>query len=407
MARRIFFLLAIFALSLSANACLDDTPVAPKTRDVRLGLRAQIIGQAAFYRIEITVSYLLEQGGLVQLPSAPAEVIVQPATTTSHDVSVEIGACLRDPLRQQREEGGCILNIELRLLDESGTVLSEDSQEVFATGSEGSIEAPPFVLSSTQLIVVIDDSNIFDNRALNTAGNVALALNLAIMPTGGVRGSETVVQLDCGRAGQGVGDNSEFCTFDMSNFKQVMQAAGLTVRQTASTSGSLSSVPGDVRMLILLTPCQAYTATEVNAISSFISEGGRLVLLGDWTDHYGLCRSVENGLLQNLGAATRSVNGAHECDQTTQSVQSGSIRNHLLMTGVQSLTVFCASSLQLGSSDVPLFSDRTNAFVIGTLAVVDLSGRSFAASSEPTPTLQPAPGTITAARRDGPSRRDR
>ncbi len=371
--------------TLSLIACLNDTPVAPDDSGVRLVLAALIpeAGQGVMLRVQIRVFYeRLGSGAEINLPSSPDEVSVEGGSTTMHPVSVQIAACFADPLRELAQQGLCNLHIQLTLLDSDGGILSQDSQEVTTSAAQGSIEAPPFVLGA-QRIVVIDDSNILDNRAMGTAGNIRLAQNLATFTPVGARSGATFVQMDCGRPGQTVTDNSDFCTFDLSTLRNTMIAAGAGVRQTASASGTLTSIAADVKVLMLMTPCQNFTTVEVNAIKQFAAQGGRVIIIGEWTDFYGTCRLVENQLLQNLGATLRSADNNLECDGQIGSIPAAAIRTHQITSGVSSLTALCASELQLGATDQSLILDRTNSRVLAATTAISTTPIAAGADGAP------------------------
>jgi hypothetical protein len=370
--------------SLATVACLNDTPLAPAPGAVRLSLAASIhdqAGQTDEYRVAIRVFYLRENQQAVTLPSSPAEVRVPAGTTTSRDISVQSGSCLADTFRTGGEEGGCLLIIELRLLDESGGVISSHAQELFVDAGSGVVTPPPFVLTGPQRMLVIEDSNMFDNRAMNSAGNLQFARNLVNFFSPLPRGAATVLQLDCGRPGLGVADNSDYCNLDMSTFRTTVTNAGYLVRQTSSSSGSLTVIPADVKVLMLVTPCQDFTAAEVNAIRQFVAQGGRAILVGEWTDFLGDCRAVENQLLQNLGSSLVSVDGALECDGQVASITATAIRSHQITTQVNALTSFCSAELLPGAGDDGIIYDRTNTRVLAALTTVSTTALPNSSSS--------------------------
>jgi hypothetical protein len=367
--------LATACLSLMAAACLNDSPVSPTSSGVRLSLNAQIeeAGQAVLRRVRIRIFYYQVSQMQVDLPSSPGEVTVEGGTTTSHDIAVQIGPCLRDPDRVRGDGDGCYFIIELALLDDEGQVISEDAQEAYADGSEETLVTEPFFLGAQREMIVIEDSNILDDRALQNQGNVNLTYNLALFAGSGPRAASNVVQLDCGRAGQGVEDNSEFCTFDLKSFRAAVTTVGMTVRQTASTAGTLTNIAGDVKVLILVTPCQDFTLNEVNTIREFAAQGGRVVLLGEWTEIFGPCRDIENRLLMNMGSSLRSIDAALECDGQTGAVKEPAIRSHQITEGVASVTAFCAAELELGTADQPILLDRNNTRVFAAATPISTS----------------------------------
>ncbi len=151
--RRTTILLALVCLSMLATTCLNDTPSGPGSAALRLSIAAQISGQAANeWRVGIRVFYTRTTDEEVDLRVSPDEVFVERGTSTTREVSVQIGECLEDPLRNIPEQGGCTLFVELKLLDEFDEVLTQDLQQVHADAAGQTLDAPAFNLAKPFMI---------------------------------------------------------------------------------------------------------------------------------------------------------------------------------------------------------------------------------------------------------------
>ena len=137
----------VLALCLGAAACLDDSPVAPANGPVQLEIRAQVAPGPGERAVAIHVYYLRQNEDRVDLPATPAQVNVPRGGTATRAVTVEIAECLADPLRMTGESGtGCRFFIELRLLDEDGEFISEQTHEAEASAPGQQVPVEPFNL---------------------------------------------------------------------------------------------------------------------------------------------------------------------------------------------------------------------------------------------------------------------
>ena len=181
------FALASLA-TLSALGCLADRTGAPRQL-VALAIRGRIISPlpAALGDpiIRIHVFYTRSDGESVPLSSAPQEINVLRGTTTVQPVTVDVGACLRDPARAPAGGVGCFLGISLALVGDNGLVADSatsildgpvapgntaqtpqillavpDSVRLITQGIRGSAKGPPLVLSA----IVYDANGSLPNR---------------------------------------------------------------------------------------------------------------------------------------------------------------------------------------------------------------------------------------------------
>ncbi len=136
-----------FGALIGASACLDDSPVAPSAGAVRLAINAQVGPGPGERAVAIRVYYLRQNEDRIDLPATPSQVNVPRGGTSTQQVTVQISECLADPQRMMGEsESGCHLFIELRLLDDDGEFISEQTQEVEASRPGEQVPVAPFNL---------------------------------------------------------------------------------------------------------------------------------------------------------------------------------------------------------------------------------------------------------------------
>lgn len=216
-------------------------------------------------------------------------------------------------------------------------------------------------------IIVFNDVEPFDVTRLQNPNNVTFIKNLINFSTNGPRNNGDTVIWDCGR-------NTRFngCTSSrhINGAQAIIEDEGFTFSTINSISGSLIDIPANVKSLWLWLPTVAYTVDEINALKKFAAEGGRIVFIGEWAGFYGAQGlAVQNQLLINLGAVMRNVGNAVDCGSIT--LPSSSIREHPITEGVTNLTMGCASVIELGPDDFPLFYDRSNTLVLAGVAKID------------------------------------
>jgi hypothetical protein len=235
-------------------------------------------------------------------------------------------------------------------------------------------------------IVVFNDINPFDNGGMTggvgNPNNQIMVANLVDYATGGPRGAGTVVWFDRGRnsvcAGTGECNDSNLATM-----MTVITGLGYTINEINSTSGSITSIPADVKVIFLWNPMVAFTVDEINAFKLFASEGGRVVFIGEWDDYYGTGIALENDFLLNMGAVMTNIGNAVDCGYTD--LPDTSLRPHQITGGMTAVRVACASVIVPGPDDYPLFYDSTNTLVLAGVAKIDttpLPGTLFVRTTE-------------------------
>ena len=118
-----FTMRRLLLASILLVACADDSPLrAPSSGSVRVSIAMAIAGQtgAAERSIAIRAFYRINGGGEVDLPVSPHRILLQSATTSERNLTVVIGACFDDELREQTSGEGCVLHVAVQLLGADG-----------------------------------------------------------------------------------------------------------------------------------------------------------------------------------------------------------------------------------------------------------------------------------------------
>lgn len=222
-------------------------------------------------------------------------------------------------------------------------------------------------------VVVFNDVNIFDDDALINPNNVLMVKNLVNYDAPGSRSNGTKVWLDCGR-NPPFGNQFTPCVagaspYSFAPFKSTITEQGYTIESISSSSGTLVNIPGDVKILFLFMPTVPFTLSEINEFKKFGDEGGRIVFVGEHSGFYGAGIPIENQFLINMGAVLRNVGDAVDCGYNT--LPFASLRPHPITRDMTNLTIACASVIELGPNDFPLFYDLSNTRVLGGVAQID------------------------------------
>jgi uncharacterized protein YjdB len=245
-------------------------------------------------------------------------------------------------------------------------------------------ETPP---SAGRDVVVFNDVNIFDNIAMASPSNVAMVRNLVLFDAGGARAGADRVWIDYGRNSRCAG------CISVEAFRAAIDATGMTSEIVYSSSGSLGSIPADVKVIFLWLPAVAYTTAEINALKAFAAAGGRLVFVGEHAGFYGTYIPLQNQFLELMGAVMRNVGDAVDCGRVT--LPAGRLRPHQVTQGMTEVLVACASVIQLGPEDFALFYDLSNSRVLAGVAKIDT--RPIGISAQRAIQLEPARRSIAPA----------
>lgn len=214
-------------------------------------------------------------------------------------------------------------------------------------------------------VVVYNDINMLDDVSLTDPNNVTMFHNLLTYTASGPRATGTEVLIDgahgpiCGAA---------FCGGSFSAFAAQVVTEGFTM--TIQTSGDLSTIGSNVKVLFLWLPTIFYTVPEFNAMKMFASEGGRIVFIGEHASFYGGGFPAQNDFLLNMGAQMTNVGNLINCGYNT--LPFASLRAHQITTGMNQVTMACSSQILLGPNDFALYYDSSNTLVLSGVAKIDL-----------------------------------
>lgn len=221
-------------------------------------------------------------------------------------------------------------------------------------------------------IVVFNDINLFKQTLMADPDNVRLVQNLVNFETEGSRNDGDAVLFDRGRNARCYGDG-ECSDADWATLLNTIEGEGFSLTYSYSTSGSLTNIPADVKIIWLVMPTQAYTVAEINTLKRFAAEGGRIIFVGEWEGYYNHI-PVQNQFLLNMGAVLTNTGGAVDCfaEAGTQ-LPNASNRVHPIMEGIEQLSISCSSVIEPGPQDYALYYDISNTNVLSGVAKIDTS----------------------------------
>ena len=213
-------------------------------------------------------------------------------------------------------------------------------------------------------VVVFNDLNVLDDSSMTDPNNMLMVHNLLTYSTGAVRGTGTTVLLD---GGHGSVCGSGFCGSSFSLLAAQISSEGFTL--TTDTSGDLSTIAPDVKVLVLWLPTVFYSTAEINAMKQFAAQGGRIVFIGEHSGYYGSGFPAQNDFLSKMGAQMTNVGNFIDCGYNT--LPATSLRAHQVTTGMTDVTMACSSEITLGANDFALYYDSSNTRVLSGVAKID------------------------------------
>lgn len=265
------------------------------------------------------------------------------------------------------QPGECDPNNPNADCDNDGVVNSNDDCPSTPPGVDVNARGCDDVRLPGQDVVVFNDVNIFDAGALLDEDNVQLLQNLVNFTTSGDRNDGNTVLLDLGRNSQCYGDGQCDDTF-WNPFRSVITAEGFNVENNYADTGYLENIDEDIKVIFLVVPTIDYTVAEINELKSFAAEGGRIVFIGEHDQYYNYI-SVENQFLLNMGAVLHNTGGALDCGRTV--IPSSSNSDHPIMSGIDEITMACASVIEPGPNDFVLWYDTSGSFALAGVARID------------------------------------
>lgn len=250
--------------------------------------------------------------------------------------------------------------------DGDGVVNGEDQCLETDAGVDVDEEGCESITVPGRDIVVLNDINTFDPNAMEDPDNIRFVQNLVNFTTTGSRNNGSTFLLDTGRGNY---CQTHSCGGLLVEFINVVEDEGFTVSEIQSTEGGLTEIPAGVKVLMLVMPEFQYTVDEINELKQFAAEGGRIIFLGEHERAY-LHISVENEFLSNMGAVLHNTGGSIDCGAYFPAVPASGI-THPIMEGVNEISIGCASIIEPGPDDFPLFYDVTGTYVLGGVAKID------------------------------------
>ena len=246
-------------------------------------------------------------------------------------------------------------------------------------------------------VVVFNDINIFDNTALANPNNRLFIRNLVNFDTPGPRNGGATVVFDRGRSsscGSACGDAS------LSIMRSIIaDSVGMTIVDDNSVSGSITSIPNDVKVIFLMLPIEQFTSAEIDVFKQFSADGGRIVFVGEHDGFYGTGIPTENQFLIDMGAQMTNTGGAVDCGRIT--LPGSSLRQeHQIMEGLTDLDMGCASVIDPGPQDFALFYDTSNTLLLAGVAKVDVIQPLYLLRAEALRRAQTRAGTVLLRQHD-------
>ena len=222
-------------------------------------------------------------------------------------------------------------------------------------------------------VIVINDQNIFDLSPMQPdsfPGNARMVRNLVNFQSPGIRNNGRVVYYDRGRNSPCF-INLECADAEKARLDSIITAQGFQIVKF-DTLTTFTSLPANVKILVLWMPLVSYGRTEINAFKSFAAQGGRIIFIGERLGFYTQAGiDLQNQFLTDMGAQLTNIGADWDCGYVT--IPSGSIRAHQVTTGVTSVRIACASEMQLGPNDAPLFFDTSNTHLLAGVAKIDFA----------------------------------
>jgi hypothetical protein len=201
-------------------------------------------------------------------------------------------------------------------------------------------------------LVVINDVDVFDNAGAANDGNAKLIDNLVAFFNAD-RGLGTTIWYDRGRSSK-CADFTGCTDTDLTTMLGIVETDGRMVNNNNSGSGDrYGTIPAGVKVIFLWNPTTSFQKQEVNALKTFMSEGGRVVLVGENKDFVGANGiTAANRLLKDLKVAMRVNSDNVACPGPTVTTTNGA---SLIMTGVGvvgGITIDCASSMTMEGEEL-------------------------------------------------------
>jgi hypothetical protein len=212
-------------------------------------------------------------------------------------------------------------------------------------------------------LIVFNDINIWDEYGGEAPENHLFYENVMSF-TGGVRASGHTVMF------YNAADSrcAAYCstTGGMTALTAKLTQLGYTL---TDESGSLASIPADVKVIFVWTPGGQVPISDVNGLKQFAGQGGRIVLVGEHEAFMGPEGiAAENQLIHDLGGQLTNEGGCLVNGDERAHAEG----THQLVTGVAQIRMGCVSPMTPGPDDFVLFRAPTEE-VVGAVVKIDLT----------------------------------
>ncbi|HNS68233.1 MAG TPA: hypothetical protein PK411_10705 [Mesotoga infera] len=133
-----------------------------------------------------------------------------------------------------------------------------------------------------------------------------------------------------------------------AKFIQEFQAKGYSV----SLASSVGFSPENYGAVLIAVPELTYTAAEKNKLSSLLSRGGKIILLGEWYSYYN--NAPMNAITAAIGVNisfnnNELLDNTNNYDGTTYWVTTTKFETHPLSTGLSKIVIFAGCTLNVGA----------------------------------------------------------
>ena len=145
-----------------------------------------------------------------------------------------------------------------------------------------------------------------------------------------------------------------------AKFIQEFQAKGYSV----SLASSVGFSPENYGAVLIAVPQLSYTAAEKNKLSSLLSRGGKIILLGEWYSYYN--NAPLNAITTAIGVNISFNNNelldkTNNYDGTTYWVTTTKFETHPLSAGLSKIVIFAGCTLNVGAgADVVARAEATS-----------------------------------------------
>jgi len=221
-------------------------------------------------------------------------------------------------------------------------------------------------------IIVINDINLFDNFSIALNDNIQFVKNLVSFNSDGLpRSAATDIVFDRGRNST-CGRRNDCGNNNLSTMRQTIINSGFDIFDRNSSSGSLTDIDPEIKVIFFWLPEVEFTVDEISALKTFSNEGGRIVWIGEHDGYYGTGIPIQNQFLEDMGVVMRNIGGVI-LPGFGNTILVDPENTHQLLESVQIVTMGAASVMELGPNDFALLIDPASGAVIAAVAKANIN----------------------------------